>query len=337
MLEKNRVLSLITNRFLELIILPTEQCNFRCTYCYEDFAIGRMKSNVIEAIKTLLTHRISTLDELKISWFGGEPLLAINSIYHISHHIQDLLNKYPQVFYQAGMTTNALLLNLETLQKLVSLGIKTYQVSLDGTEDMHNKTRPKCNGRGTFREIWCNLLAARDSQLDFSIMLRIHVTPENILDLYELIENIKAAFGYDSRFSLFFKAIENLGGKNAGSFKVLYGKDKEEIINKLKELVGDALAIKNINDKGSYVCYAAQPNSLVIRADGRLSKCTVAFQDERNVIGQIASDGTLHVNSDRLALWIRGIKSQISSELSCPMYQLPSQSKIKNIPIEVSS
>jgi len=27
---------------LELTLYPTEKCNFRCVYCYEDFALGRM-------------------------------------------------------------------------------------------------------------------------------------------------------------------------------------------------------------------------------------------------------------------------------------------------------
>lgn len=35
--EQDRMFSL-RNDVLHLILLPTEQCNFRCTYCYEDFS-----------------------------------------------------------------------------------------------------------------------------------------------------------------------------------------------------------------------------------------------------------------------------------------------------------
>ena len=32
----------LSNEYLHLIVLPTEKCNFRCTYCYEDFLNGKM-------------------------------------------------------------------------------------------------------------------------------------------------------------------------------------------------------------------------------------------------------------------------------------------------------
>ena len=60
---------------LQLILLPTEQCNFRCTYCYEDFAIGRMTPEVVSGVKNLIDRRADGLSHLQLSWFGGEPTL----------------------------------------------------------------------------------------------------------------------------------------------------------------------------------------------------------------------------------------------------------------------
>ena len=70
----------------ELIILPTEKCNFRCTYCYEDFAIGKMKIETVEAIKKFISARAPSLKFLTLSWFGGEPLLARDVIINIAKH-----------------------------------------------------------------------------------------------------------------------------------------------------------------------------------------------------------------------------------------------------------
>lgn len=42
MLKKLRVMEQVMDSSLHLIILPTEQCNFRCKYCYESFKKGKM-------------------------------------------------------------------------------------------------------------------------------------------------------------------------------------------------------------------------------------------------------------------------------------------------------
>ena len=47
----------VSPKLLELIILPTEKCNFRCTYCYEDFELGKMPEAVQRGIENLITHR----------------------------------------------------------------------------------------------------------------------------------------------------------------------------------------------------------------------------------------------------------------------------------------
>ena len=52
---------LLTNKILHLILLPTEKCNFRCKYCYEDFSIGRMNVDTISGVKALLEKRCSDL------------------------------------------------------------------------------------------------------------------------------------------------------------------------------------------------------------------------------------------------------------------------------------
>jgi uncharacterized protein len=43
---------------LELILLSSEDCNFRCQYCYEDFARGTMKPDVRENIKRLVQKKL---------------------------------------------------------------------------------------------------------------------------------------------------------------------------------------------------------------------------------------------------------------------------------------
>ena len=93
---------------LELIILPTEKCNFRCSYCYETFAIGRMQLAVQEAVCRLIASR-DDLDQLEISWFGGEPLLGLPVIRKIGAFAHAFADKYG-IALLGSMTTNGYLL-----------------------------------------------------------------------------------------------------------------------------------------------------------------------------------------------------------------------------------
>ena len=43
----------LSSRRLQLILMPTEQCNFRCTYCYESFSNGRMSQEVQDGVAAL--------------------------------------------------------------------------------------------------------------------------------------------------------------------------------------------------------------------------------------------------------------------------------------------
>lgn len=51
---------------LHLIILPTEQCNFRCRYCYESFQRGKMEDSVVESILKFVRKNITRYTSLKV-------------------------------------------------------------------------------------------------------------------------------------------------------------------------------------------------------------------------------------------------------------------------------
>ena len=119
---------LISDKLFELILLPTEQCNFRCIYCYEDFSIGRMKPEIISGIKALLEKRCQNLNYLNLSWFGGEPLVAKDIVLDISEYAMSLSSKYTHLHYSGSMTTNAYLLNLNTASALANVGVRHYQI-----------------------------------------------------------------------------------------------------------------------------------------------------------------------------------------------------------------
>lgn len=223
-LLKEQFLNSFRNDVFELIILPTEQCNFRCTYCYENFEIRKMSKQTVNGIKNFLTKKAAIIQDLHISWFGGEPLLAIDIIEDISKYILRLNSINPRFFYKASITTNGYLLTKKNLDKLFKIGVKSFQISLDGDSITHNQTRIRYDGYNTFERIWSNLLEIKKTNFDLEILLRIHILQGNIDGVKNLIKNLNKEFLCDERFSILLKPIAKLGGKNDNSLDILENK-----------------------------------------------------------------------------------------------------------------
>ncbi|MGW3668103.1 radical SAM protein [Streptomyces sp. NPDC005141] len=298
---------------LRLIILPTEQCNFRCTYCYEDFSVGRMGPDVVQGVKRLLDRRLNDLKVLQVSWFGGEPLLAVSVIEEISGHAV-AATRGTATRYIGDMTTNGYLLDARMVDRLLLLGIRSFQISLDGPQHLHDRSRVRGDGRGTFDRLWGNLLAIRDGEAPVNVVLRIHLTPENLAAMPEFLVRIRDTFLTDDRFSVQLKPVEHLGGANDAAIDVLDADDRVRNLSRLRMITGA--------DEGEqtspYVCYAAKPNAFVIRANGTVGKCTVSLNDPANNLGRLAPDGSLLIDNERLRPWLRGWENGDWDSLGCP-------------------
>ncbi|MFC9498436.1 radical SAM protein [Streptomyces sp. NPDC056982] len=311
----------LTDKSLHLILLPTEQCNFRCTYCYEDFEIGRMGRETVLGVKHLLSRRLPTLERLNISWFGGEPLLAKGLVEEISTHIVEAAEN-SDLQYLADMTTNGYLLDIPSAEQLCSLGVRLYQISLDGPSEMHDRTRVRANGKGSFDRIWSNLVALRDSDLPVSVLLRIHLSPENLPSMPDFLARIRDTFLSDSRFTVHLKPVERMGGPNDKNMEILGSDVRTKVLPELRAILQERDGVSK-EFPGAEVCYASRPNSLVIRANGSISKCTVGLSDPANLIGRLAADGTLHIDNARLGPWVRGWVNRDWSSVRCPYVGLP--------------
>ena len=71
-----------SNGVWHLIINPTQDCNFRCWYCYEKHPKSKMQPETVERIKKLIRN-IFEQHEVKhfmLGWFGGEPLMYFNCL-----------------------------------------------------------------------------------------------------------------------------------------------------------------------------------------------------------------------------------------------------------------
>ena len=133
----------------------------------------------------------------------------------------------------------------------------------------------------------------------------------------EFLAQIRETFLRDSRFKVLLKAVEHLGGPNDTTMEVLPTEAQAGVIRELETIVLNGVDPDALFSAPE-ICYAARPNSLVIRADGRVGKCTVALADRSNTIGQLLPNGSLEIDRARLSPWLQGWASGDLAALACP-------------------
>lgn len=295
---------------LQLILLASEDCNFRCVYCYEKFKQGTMRPEVREGVRNLLSQRAHTLKQVALSWFGGEPLYGWEAVEELSPFAHRLAREHGILVTQ-NMTTNAYLLTEERATKLLEWGCNRYQITLDGLPEEHDCKRVGRDGSATYSVILENLrslAARRDAR--YEVAIRVNFDQKNFLKLGSFLESLSEDFGGDPRFVLRFRAVGKWGGDNDQNLETC-GRDQErQVLDQVRQKAVEVdlrneAGIRDYARPGGQVCYAARPFNFIVGASGKLMKCTIALDEmEDNVVGQLRRDGTLELDDARMTLWV---------------------------------
>ena len=285
--QKNNYLR---EKTLFLMILPTEQCNFRCAYCYESYARGKMSEETIDGIKKFVSENIWRFEGLTVSWFGGEPLLATDIIEELSLFFVDICKKN-KITYYSNITTNGYFLTEKNWKILKKSRITSLQISIDGLKETHDKQRYLINRKGTWETIIENLLFFKEhiKTGTIRIIIRVNITKTIFEKREEIIGYMQNVFGNDPRFSFFYHLAQDWGNANDPSILDDYC-DEEEFYEFLKTAAENGLRL-DVHDSflfpGSRICYAAKENAFVITSDGAIRKCTEYLYEPENYIANI--------------------------------------------------
>ncbi|MDF2520950.1 MAG: radical protein [Clostridia bacterium] len=170
-----------------LVIQPTLDCNFRCTYCYEEHKKLIMDDAAAERIIKFIDSITKKVNILSVSWFGGEPLLEIDRIIELTNKFKAICQRN-NCKYRAFMTTNGYLLTDSIIDRIHDLNLISLQITLDGCSEYHDMKRPLKNGEGTFHKIMENIVKL--SYKDVIINFRVNLDADNydhIADIFDLI------------------------------------------------------------------------------------------------------------------------------------------------------
>lgn len=294
---------------LHLIIMPTEDCNLRCTYCYETHEKGKMSSEIVESIIKYVRNNIKYYTGLNVGWFGGEPLEALDIIQYLSENFIEIC-KVARKNYRAGITTNAYNLTVDTYRLLYKLHVYEYQISIDGLKKEHDELRKKKDGSGTFDRIIQNIRDIKEVKeiAASNIVLRTNFTKKigNRLDEYILF--FDDLISDDSRFTLQLNKASDWGGDSVKEitdelFDVQDFIHLCDKINAIPNNIDFSYHLEELNP-GDFNCYAGKRNSYCIGSDAKIYKCTESFDLNENNIGVLHSDGSMEIDRYLESLWV---------------------------------
>lgn len=169
---------------ISMMLFLTQDCQLRCTYCFEDHRHNEQMSFEIakKAIDYIAKNAAEDNRAPVVTLFGGEPLLMWDEI------IVPLVDYIRKTYDEFGinMTTNGLLLNEERLLYLRDNNV-SIMLSIDGSKNGNDCTRRYVdNNKSVFDELEpiVDLILAIMPTTPF----RMTVTPDNVKYLFESVE-----------------------------------------------------------------------------------------------------------------------------------------------------
>ena len=153
LMEEIKAYPLKSTEVKALCLHICHDCNLRCRYCFADegayhSAREVMSEETAKAAIDFLLKNSGNRKVLEVDFFGGEPLMCLETIKNVVAYARqegDKLNKK----FLFTTTTNALLLDDDAID-FFNREMENVVLSLDGRKEVHDAVRKTVNGKGSF-------------------------------------------------------------------------------------------------------------------------------------------------------------------------------------------
>ncbi|WP_286231889.1 radical SAM/SPASM domain-containing protein [Neobacillus mesonae] len=161
-----------------LVFHLVNECNLRCTYCYADGGEYGAPQKYMsqqtakQAVDYLLEHSYHE-KSVTIVLFGGEPFLNWDVLrFIVEYSSEEAEKRGKKVSY--SLTTNGTLLSQKKVEFLnkYSVGVS---VSMDGSEEYHDRNRPFAGGQGSYQTVNKNVSRLIESERTAPVGTRVTV------------------------------------------------------------------------------------------------------------------------------------------------------------------
>ena len=274
---------------LNFVVCSTLACNFGCDYCFQgiDKPLESMSPEVMDKAVALYERLVKSkpdLRQMQMIWYGGEPLMRPKVIYEMADRLIDI-NTRANIHYTASMVSNGFMMTREVAYQLFIRGLKSVQITLDGSQEFHDARRHLLNKKGTYVRILQNVREWID-EIPIAVNIRVNIDERNKKGITRLIDDLQErGFGGRDNFKMYFSPVESntTACHNVSDLtmqKMQYGQLEAFLYRYAYErgLVDLPYPTRFLG-----ICSALRPNDYIIVPNGDVHKCwdTVSFPEKR--------------------------------------------------------
>lgn len=309
--EEESLRSVLSRQIEHVTLELTESCNLQCHYCPyvrspPDRSVPRqMHWNTARNAISLMMQRSADVEALSVSFWGGEPLLALPTIKKVIRHIARV---YPTRRVRYQFTTNGTRLGHDAARFIIANDV-ILVVSIDGPALVHDRHRINRRGAGTLATILDGLHRLRDADAEYyrkRVQFHCVLTPgadlksvADFFDRHELLRGQRTTYQAVAAPSRFAARYGDFSGDIHKEWRgllreALTGDEatRSPSLVRAGVRVLQALALRPQVELGSHIhsngCCAPLTRKMLVAVNGNIHLC------ER--VGSIQSFGNVDVN-----------------------------------------
>jgi uncharacterized protein len=259
-------------RSMSLTILPTYDCNFGCGYCFSQVLRNPayMSRHVVEAFSHWLRIYIeqNAISSLRVSFYGGEPLLAKSQVMDILDAVQ-MISSDCKIPFRASIATNGSLLSPNTAQDLAEAGMTAVSITVDGGRAAHDRRRPFKVGAPSWYSVVEGILS---SLKILSTTIRVNIDPDNGSAVRCLAEELWAPHPeMYQRVPMYLYPVEKVCESQNCYLDLGNREASQVLVRAWEDQIACGIGFRPVYPFG--ICQFHSPHSFTLSPDGLLYQC----------------------------------------------------------------
>lgn len=282
--------------FMHLTMAPTMECNFNCFYCFEtNKPKGKMTPEVMDSIIKYI-EAMPSLEKIYLTWFGGEPLLAIEQM---ELFYAKLTQHYFKSF-DSNVITTGYHLSESVIKSLKKIKVSSIQITLDGNKKRHNKIKRTLECDDVFSRILHNVDLVTQLAPEINVVFRVNTTKQNMTEFPELYKLLVMRYK-GKNVSISPGIVQDRSSKTHNSSCFLNNKETSEFILDLWHNHKIYTPWLRYPQNTCSECAIRDNQAISFDAEGNAYKCWEMMGQRQYSIGQINKDGMIE-NVNRILL-----------------------------------